>query len=721
MPLLLPLLLATATPFDPRWLEPFSPSPPSAAALTQVPGTSPRNRRRVPDTRGEREWAGKYLLGVGLEGQGRWREGEGVFEGLFRDDVLLRDYHAFHAARCHLRRGDAAGALEWSGKVERGAVPEAEARLVALDALRSLHRWSELEAAARDFDERFPAGPRRAEAAFARGQALEELKRPDEAVVVYRRLWAQAPLEGWAARAASRLEQLASEPPSAADLLARGLAFFEHNQSEQAETALAAALAVPTIDPSQKCRAEFHRAMSVWKLRQRTRATPLFENAEAACRAAHDDDLTVRAIYQRARCLSSRADSAAAIAAFTTIEEQFPTHSYADDALLRSAEAASDAGDDADAQARLRRLPERYPRSDNVGEALWRLALRAYQRHDWAEVHRSLETNMRLVPRATVWYAEGRAEYWHARAFEKEGDRAAATHWYQEAARRYPLSLYAWFALARLRDRALVAELRAALPPAEPPPSFPPSALYDSPGFQRALRFARMRLGGEAQRELARLDVSESERDTLLWITAQALDRAGLWSASYLIPRYRLPDFRWRYPSAATLTRWRLSYPRAFFNLVGASSNVPQALLLALMREESGFDPRAESTANCLGLTMLKPDTAAALFGAPLPRERLFDPATSVSLGGRYLASLLGRFGGSAMLALAAYDGGEGSVGRWLKERGQLPPDEFIELIPYDETRNYTKRVLASRFAYHWLYDAREPVPPIALDRPVGR
>jgi soluble lytic murein transglycosylase len=79
---------------------------------------------------------------------------------------------------------------------------------------------------------------------------------------------------------------------------------------------------------------------------------------------------------------------------------------------------------------------------------------------------------------------------------------------------------------------------------------------------------------------------------------------------------------------------------------------------------------------------------------------------------------LLSRFGGAPMLAIAAYDGGEGSVGRWLRERGQLPPDEFLELIPFDETRNYTKRVLASYFAYRWLYDVRDPVPAIELDKP---
>ncbi len=73
------------------------------------------------------------------------------------------------------------------------------------------------------------------------------------------------------------------------------------------------------------------------------------------------------------------------------------------------------------------------------------------------------------------------------------------------------------------------------------------------------------------------------------------------------------------------------------------------------------------------------------------------------------------------MEALAGYNAGEAAVERWLAERGNLATDEFMETIPYDETRNYTKRVLASYFAYSWLYgDAPVPTVPLAVARPAG-
>jgi soluble lytic murein transglycosylase len=143
---------------------------------------------------------------------------------------------------------------------------------------------------------------------------------------------------------------------------------------------------------------------------------------------------------------------------------------------------------------------------------------------------------------------------------------------------------------------------------------------------------------------------------------------------------------------------------------------VPPALQLALMREESAFDPRAVSTANCLGLTMLKPETARELLERRVTREALLDPRTNIAGGSRHLAGLLRKFG-AVVPAIAAYNAGEGAAARWLRERGHLPTDEFLEEIPFEETRGYTKRVLASYFVYAWLYASGDPVPPLTSRR----
>ena len=152
------------------------------------------------------------------------------------------------------------------------------------------------------------------------------------------------------------------------------------------------------------------------------------------------------------------------------------------------------------------------------------------------------------------------------------------------------------------------------------------------------------------------------------------LDRAGMWNTSHSLVDDKLGEFRHWYPAAGPVNPWALAYPRAFGDLVDENSRaneVPPELQLALMREESAFNPRAESTANCLGLTMLKPTTARGLMSKEVTREELLDPETNLALGARHLASLLKRYR-AVVPAIAAYNAGEGAVGRWLRAMG--PP-----------------------------------------------
>jgi soluble lytic murein transglycosylase len=129
------------------------------------------------------------------------------------------------------------------------------------------------------------------------------------------------------------------------------------------------------------------------------------------------------------------------------------------------------------------------------------------------------------------------------------------------------------------------------------------------------------------------------------------------------------------------------------------------------------------SAAGAVGLTQLMPPTAQEMARRlKLPRPGaadLADPALNIRLGAAHLGELLARFGGSAPLALAAYNAGGGAVRGWWRARAALPLDEFVEDIPLQETRGYVKRVLRSYAAYRMLYGAEgEPGLRIAWRLP---
>jgi soluble lytic murein transglycosylase len=212
---------------------------------------------------------------------------------------------------------------------------------------------------------------------------------------------------------------------------------------------------------------------------------------------------------------------------------------------------------------------------------------------------------------------------------------------------------------------------------------------------------------------------------------ASLYDRAGEYAISHFLPRWILTDFQREWPHGDGCARWRLSFPRGYAELIekhAALNGLPAALEFAIVREESAFDPLMESFANAVGLTQLTPPPAERYAkGLPHDRAALRDPVINVTIGARELGALWQGYAGNAALAIAGYNAGEGAVNRWLRdrERAGLTSDEWIEAIPYDETRGYTKRVLASYFAYLWLSggaaEERVPTLPLALPSRAAR
>jgi soluble lytic murein transglycosylase len=751
-------------PFDPAWLEPFFKKGPAKQANDKFRDEDwaaaetgfARAVRALPESSGERQ-AATYMLALARANQSKWPEAATLFESLYKRYPRLAPYHAYNAARCLLRKGDAAGAMEWAARVDPGTVPEAEAALVRIDALRALLRWDETLAALESYLERFPGGPRRAEVLSKKAEAMERIAaakpKPDrgaDIIALYRKVWAEAPLEPWSDRANDRLNAIADGLPpaqgtvvrthTAAEWVARGMSYFDHNRNTESEAAFTAALSAPGLDQDLECRARFHRAQSVWKERQRPRAAPLFDEAEAACQRSGNRDLHAKALYQGARCQATMGARDQALARYARVEAEHPDHSYADDARVREAELASDAGDEDEAAKILAEVPKRYPGGDLLNEALWRLAFASWRAARYDEAQHWLDENLRLIPHEEIWYAEGRVLYWKGRVYEKQRKPDDARAFYERAVREYPLSVYALLALGRLRvldpkaEKALVTDLRAGIHEV-PRWTFPARALYGEAGFVRAVELARMGQGSDARRELAKLGLQTAadkhahdhdkgrpgarEDEDLLWITSILLDRGGVWSASHSIPRYGVTSYRLEYPKGLGEAKWRLAYPRAFPALVtknARTNGVPEPLQLAIMREESAFSPRIESFANAIGLTQMLIKTAKRFAnGGPVTREVLMDPAKNLEIGSRFLGFLWKHFSEAPPLVIAGYNAGEAAVDRWLGEKKDLEMDEFMETIPYDETRNYTKRVLASFFAYSWLYGPR-PVPDVQVD-----
>jgi soluble lytic murein transglycosylase len=159
----------------------------------------------------------------------------------------------------------------------------------------------------------------------------------------------------------------------------------------------------------------------------------------------------------------------------------------------------------------------------------------------------------------------------------------------------------------------------------------------------------------------------------------------------------------------ASLPLWTAGYPLVYSAPVSqytSANALSEGLIYALMRAESGFSPAIKSPAGAIGLMQLMPATAKATAreSGTFNPQNLVIPDYNIKLGTRHFRDLLKEYDGDVVYSIAAYNAGANAVDRWRKGFKGLKKDEFIESIPYQETRDYVKKVYASAATYRKLY-----------------
>jgi len=157
---------------------------------------------------------------------------------------------------------------------------------------------------------------------------------------------------------------------------------------------------------------------------------------------------------------------------------------------------------------------------------------------------------------------------------------------------------------------------------------------------------------------------------------------------------------------------WDAVYPMPWRSIVDEHrADLPRALVYATMRQESGFRPDVISRAGAVGLMQLMPEIATKLAGKPVTRYMLRVPETNIALGLEEMAALAEEFDDVYPLSIAAYNAGKSRVKRWLKESKRMELDRFVERIPFNETRNYVRRVTTHYARYSYLDDPESGWP----------
>ncbi|HJL18944.1 MAG TPA: transglycosylase SLT domain-containing protein [Sandaracinaceae bacterium LLY-WYZ-13_1] len=638
-------------------------------------------------------------------------------------------------ARILMEADASAAADEVAALTERAWAGRSEARDLHAAALVEAGRTEEAEPLLRALLEEAPEGSARASVAMPLADLLaarDDVEAQVEALGLYRRVATRAPLSSEAEAAEERIGTLLRALPLAhrrtlgrptpAQAFERAQALAGAMRFADAEEAFAE-VAERTDDEALRCRARYGEGRAVYYRRQRRRAAELLSAVARDCEAP---EVRAWARYLAGKGYFSADEPERSLEQYARLEAEVPEHSLADDARYRAALVALEGDDEAAAIERLASLPETYPDGDMRGRARFMLAWRARRSGDLGEALSHLEATIAEGPLEDREDLPGRAAYWRGVVLteldrEAEGRRALAG-----VVRDAPLTYYAQQALVRLGelDEAAAREARDGLGRPEPTRlTFAWRDELDDPAFARALELLRVGEAEKAERELEWIrSQSEADDDELRWIEAALLDRAGAHSRAVYVTRRHLNDFMDRPPTGDHWARWRIAYPRAFAEEVVAAVQgrpVPPELVFAVAREESSFRPHAMSVAHAYGLTQVILPTARR-FGRRIDiratRRNLLEPATNLAIGAEYMGWLWERYESNPVVLPSAYNAGQGATDRWLRERPDQRLDEWIEEIPYDETRRYTRRVLQTWGIYTWL--DRGELPPLRAELP---
>lgn len=296
--------------------------------------------------------------------------------------------------------------------------------------------------------------------------------------------------------------------------------------------------------------------------------------------------------------------------------------------------------------------------------------------------------------------SKARAAYWLGRTYEVANDKARTHEWYERAA-QFPTTYYGQLALLKL-DRRGVLEL--------PPQPKPTAAMIQAFDLRQLVQATRLvdQLGQDDRLRTFVLRLQETsptaEEKSLVADLATKLGR----------PDVALAAAKRAFQSGTLVID-------ANFPLVDPLTRdfgLDSALVLAVSRQESEFNAGAVSPAGAMGLMQLMPATAKAVAKSAgltyTPAKLTTDPAFNATLGSRYLKGLLNQWDGNLVLALASYNAGEGRARKWIKDWGdprqpKVDVIDWVELIPFTETRNYVQRVTEGVQVYRQLLAQTDP------------
>jgi len=622
-------------------------------------------------------------------------------------DPLLGDYGLYWSAETDLAANNDAAALAELQQFRKD-FPDSVMTEQALEALGNAAIAAKQPGAAVAALDAYPQTSQRSALLFLRGEAHEQAGQVLQAAADYRSVYENFPTSEHGREAGVRFDFLAGAPGAQIppiplnDRVAHAEILFAAKDWSDARDEYAKAL--PQLSGAAAERAQ----LRILECGMSLGGGP----SEVAAMQITDPDVDAERSYALAGYYRDEQQEPQMIAAVEAAAKRAPESPWAAAALFLAGNYYWVQLDRAQASSYYQRVVEGFPNGPDTPNAQWRVAWTATlaRKPNAADL---LEQHLRNYP-GSSYTAD--ALYWLGRLAEEAGAQPLARSYYEKLADRYTQNYFGLLGAERLHQLGpgptQASDVLGVIPPAPDPPALDgkiPPAAAELKARADALR--SVAFDSSAELEL-RAAYAVTREPRLLFEAAQEAAAAGQYGAAIVAVRQIYPQLESLsladIPREVWLTAYALPYESAIRRW-SRKNGLDPLLVAGLVRQESAFNPDALSVSDAVGLMQLLPKTARQVAHEQrlrYSRVRLNDPDYNIRLGTAYFASLEKQFG-SVEAALAAYNAGADRVAQWTAGQTYHEPAEFVESIPFTQTRLYVQIITRNANIYRRLYGAQ--------------
>ncbi|MFC1715020.1 tetratricopeptide repeat protein [Candidatus Poribacteria bacterium] len=683
-------------------------------------------KAETPETKGKYY----YVAATCYRKLGHWAKAVSYYQlALETDGFMLADLARLHIATGYQNLFNYGAAIKWYETIlsdHPGSSSAQEARYQLGECYYIIKRYEAAILHYEKFMEDYPEEERVREAAYNMGSAYQELGRWSDAYVLYQGMLRRDMKDEIAGMAVNKIRFLILSHPTLPitrdDRMYYGLTSYYAKQYKAAREELGKVIG----DPDElSAKAGYFIAESYYREREYSTAIEQYTSVVKNYPQSEYADISQ---YQIALCHRKTGNERKSIALLAEFATTHPESELADNAEFQIAEYHREKERHREAVGAYGKVIAKYPDSDLVDDALWNVGWGNIKLRDRGKSKQALQQLLDEYPDSRL---ADSARFWMGVNHERMGE-------WQEAADAYRVLVdnRAWYYSDRAKRRIEWLGERGKISGDAASVQYEKIAVDESvPAWQnintplpaRIQGLVALRVFDDAVSELSMATKAGESLESIYYNLSVSYRKMGDFNKSrkYAWALSRLPGMKGE-GGAMPSQLHRMIYPIAFKDDVFSNSeknDLDPLLILAIMREESGYEPSAISWAGAHGLIQVMPSTgrdiARSLKIEPFRANMLLQPEINIRMGTWYLAGQMNRLGKHVseilakekvpesersyivkMLAAGAYNGGESRIRRWVKKYGLKDIDEFVESIPIPETKRYIKKVFNSYEIY---------------------